>query len=127
MSFIAGLWYFDRRPFAEQEMARILAATPLSLRGPGLILAHDSIAPLKRRGSAIVFDGRLDNRDDLLSRFGDALDDEHSDAALAFAVYEKSGPGGFEHLIGDWSLILWDAERRAMVLASDFAGVRPLY
>jgi asparagine synthase (glutamine-hydrolysing) len=31
------------------------------------------------------------------------------------------------HLIGDWSLVIWDATEKAVVLASDFAGVRPLY
>ena len=30
-------------------------------------------------------------------------------------------------MIGDWSLAIWDARRQAVVLASDFAGVRPLY
>jgi asparagine synthase (glutamine-hydrolysing) len=30
-------------------------------------------------------------------------------------------------LIGDWSLVIWDATARSVLLASDYAGIRPLY
>lgn len=76
---------------------------------------------------AIRFDGRLDNRKELMNRLRDASPGGTSDAALALAAYRKWGGEGFLHLIGDWSLALWDERERALVLASDFAGVRPLY
>jgi asparagine synthase (glutamine-hydrolysing) len=71
------------------------------------------------------FDGRLDNRSDLLPRF--SLKGDTSNAAIARATYERSGTAGFVHLIGDWSLVIRDHANRLTVLASDFAGVRPLY
>ena len=73
------------------------------------------------------WDGRLDNRSDLLSRLKESLHSESSNAAIARAAYERWGCAGFVHLIGDWSLVLRDQETRTTVLASDFAGVRPLY
>jgi len=75
----------------------------------------------------IAFDGRLNNRDDLLLRLGSGLRENRSDAALARAAYTRWGAAGLVHLIGDWSLVLWDDAQKAVLLASDFAGVRPLY
>lgn len=73
------------------------------------------------------WDGRLDNRADLLLRLRDSLKDETSNAAIARATYERWGTNGLVQLIGDWSLVLRDSESRTIILASDFAGVRPLY
>jgi asparagine synthase (glutamine-hydrolysing) len=73
------------------------------------------------------WDGRLDNRSDLLLRLSDLLHGETTNAAIARATYERWGTAGFVHLIGDWSLVIRDHETRTTVLASDFAGVRPLY
>lgn len=71
------------------------------------------------------WEGRLDNRSDLLSRLRESLNRESSNAAIACAAYERWGVEGLVHLIGDWSLVVRD--RETTVLASDFAGVRPLY
>ena len=73
------------------------------------------------------WDGRLDNRADLLLRLRDSLQGQTTNAAIACAAYERWGAEGFVHLIGDWSLVIRDHRSRTTVLASDFAGVRPLY
>ena len=73
------------------------------------------------------WDGRLDNRNDLLALLADLLRDDTSNSAIALAAYERWGTDGFVHLIGDWSVVIRDHANRATVLASDFAGVRPLY
>jgi asparagine synthase (glutamine-hydrolysing) len=85
--------------------------------------------PSGREGHAemLHWDGRLDNRDDLLLRLRDSLRNDTSNAALALAAYERCGTDGLVHLIGDWSLVIRDPVNRTHVLASDFAGVRPLY
>jgi asparagine synthase (glutamine-hydrolysing) len=75
----------------------------------------------------LTWDGRLDNRDDLLLRLKDSLRSDTSNQSLALAAYERWGTSGFIHLIGDWSVVIRDAANRRIVLASDFAGVRPLY
>ena len=79
------------------------------------------------RSEVLHWDGRLDNRADLLLQLRDSLNGESSDAAVARATYDRWGTEGLVHLIGDWSLVIHDHERRTTVLASDFAGVRPLY
>lgn len=73
------------------------------------------------------WDGRLDNRDDLRLRLRDSLRGKSGDAALALAAYERWGTNGLAHLIGDWSVVIHDRADGSIVLASDFAGVRPLY
>ena len=75
----------------------------------------------------VSWDGRLDNRSDLLWQLKDSLRGQTSNAALALAAYERWGTSGFVHLIGDWSLVIRDRAKGCVVLASDFAGVRPLY
>ena len=79
------------------------------------------------RIEVLHWDGRLDNRSDLLLRLRDSLQGENTNAAIARAAYERWGTEGLVHLIGDWSLVIRDHKRRNTVLASDFAGVRPLY
>src|SRR5262249_57377787 len=79
------------------------------------------------RTEVLHWDGRLDNRDDLLVRLRDSLQGDTGNAAIARATYERWGTGGLVHLIGDWSMVIRDRVNRTTVLASDFAGVRPLY
>jgi asparagine synthase (glutamine-hydrolysing) len=79
------------------------------------------------RIEVLHWDGRLDNRDELLLRLRDALAGDNSNAAIARATYERWGVDGLVHLIGDWSVVIRDHVKRTTLLASDFAGVRPLY
>jgi asparagine synthase (glutamine-hydrolysing) len=79
------------------------------------------------KSRVLHWDGRLDNRTDLLLLLADSLRDDTSNAAIAFAAYVRWGTNGFVHLIGDWSIVIRDQANGATVLASDFAGVRPLY
>ena len=79
------------------------------------------------RIEVLHWDGRLDNRDDLLLRLRDSLAGDNSNAAIARATYERWGVDGLVHLIGDWSVVIHDRDKSSTVLASDFAGVRPLY
>jgi asparagine synthase (glutamine-hydrolysing) len=77
--------------------------------------------------AVLSWDGRVDNRDDLLPRFRQSLRQQTSNAALVLAAYERWGVPGLAHIVGDWSVVIEDPRRRRVVLASDFAGVRPLY
>lgn len=90
-------------------------------------IATDSQSRRNDRTEILHWDGRLDNRDDLLLRLRDSLQGEISNEAIARAVYERWGTNGLIHLIGDWSVVIRDQVNRMTVLASDFAGVRPLY
>jgi asparagine synthase (glutamine-hydrolysing) len=80
-----------------------------------------------KQSRVLHWDGRLDNRLDLLALLADSLRDDTSNSAIALAAYQRWGSDGLVHLIGDWSVVIRDDANRATVLASDFAGVRPLY
>ena len=76
----------------------------------------------------VVFDGRLDNRKDLiseLSRYGACS--RSNDAELTLAAYEAWGDDCASKLIGDFGFGLWDSVRRRLLCARDPLGVRPLY
>jgi len=145
MSGQAGIYYYDHRPI-DRSLADRLGAG-LSLQGPdggrerfrdGLLMVYRAfhVEPesylerqpyVSARGNWLTWDGRLDNRDDLLLLVKDHLQDDTTDVALAMAAYEKCGEPGLNRLIGDWSLALWDASSDSIVLASDYLGVRPLH
>jgi len=91
------------------------------------LVCLDDASDQSGRNEVLAWDGRLDNRDDLLLRLKDSLRSNTSNQSLALAAYERWGTSGFVHLIGDWSVVIRDAAKRRIVLASDFAGVRPLY
>jgi asparagine synthase (glutamine-hydrolysing) len=82
---------------------------------------------MNTRAEILHWDGRLDNRGDLLLRLRDSLRDDVSNAALVLAAYERWGIEGLVHMIGDWSAVIRDHTTNSTILASDFAGVRPLY
>lgn len=145
MSGQAGCYYFDRRPIDKQlvgifdhDLVRHGPDGGAHYSAPGLLMLHrachfDSLSELEKQpycnlhGLVITFDGRLDNRADLLIWLRDTVSGEITDVALAAAAYTRWGEQGFARLIGDWSLSLWDQNNQALVLASDYCGVRPLY
>jgi asparagine synthase (glutamine-hydrolysing) len=145
MAKLVGLFNRDVTPIDTADRKWLVQAfenlSPGALHmreAPGLLLAHcgipfDSISALERQpiqsspGNVITWDGRLDNRDELLDRLGGRLGENQTDPAIALAMYEAGGEDAFANLIGDWSLAIWDRSARRMVLASDYGGVRPLY
>jgi asparagine synthase (glutamine-hydrolysing) len=77
----------------------------------------------------LAFDGRLDNRDELIDLL--SLDRGErcapSDEALIVACYHRFGDAFAGRLNGDFALALWDDANRRLMLARDLMGVRPLY
>jgi asparagine synthase (glutamine-hydrolysing) len=79
------------------------------------------------RAEVIGWDGRIDNRADLDLQLSELLAGDSSACALVRAAYERWGLPGLARVIGDWSVVIRDPANRRVVLASDFAGIRPLY
>ncbi len=50
-----------------------------------------------------------------------------SDCEVVVHLYRKLGAGLFEKLNGIYALVIWDEERRSLLLARDRLGVKPLY
>lgn len=145
MSAQAGVFYYDRRtvdPRLADELGHALDPFGPDGRGqhvgPGVAMVQRALwvtpedvpqrQPLfSASGNVMTWDGRLDNRNDLLMQLWRDVGDDVSDAALAMATYDRWGVDGFRRLIGDWSLVVLDAAHDTIVLASDYMGVRPLY
>ena len=74
-----------------------------------------------------TWDGRLDNREELIGLLEGALGDDPTDVAIVAASYERWGVDCLRRLIGDWAVSIWDPRDRTLILAKDFVGSRQLY
>jgi asparagine synthase (glutamine-hydrolysing) len=147
MAGIFGIWNFDGRPLDRaviEKMGRRLAhrgpdgesifSTTTAAIGCRIFRvtpeSSSDVQPCVRRdGAVIVFDGRLDNRGDLISRLRDHHDvsDRTPDPELVAACYETAGQDFAARLEGDFAAAVLDLPSRRLLLARDAIGVRPLY
>lgn len=147
MSGLAAAICFDEAPLADGLLSTMLEAA--AHRGPdgrttwysrraALGVLHFLTLPeqrvdaqpcVERTGSRVaVFDGRLDNRDELADRFGwrgamRACDDVEY-ALMAWRTFGELAPC---HLDGDFAFIGWDPISRELHAFRDPLGVRPLH
>ena len=137
MSGLAGLFHRDLRPGAAPVVHRMIDAAPhRSLGEPrswsdGAVAFASDVPDPERVGrpvSAIAFDGRLDNRDEIadLLHLDRALTLQ-GDAALVRAAYEMWGEDCAHRLLGDFVFAVWDGRSRTVFCARDVMGVKPLY
>ena len=136
MTGIAAVFHRDGRPADPRSVERMLAAAPYRgaerhchVDGAVAIGATARASMSCHNGVALVFDGRIDNRDELLdllppAMFGRALS---TDADLALAAYVRWGDAGADKLLGDFAFVIWDAPQRRVVCARDIIGIKPLY
>lgn len=83
-------------------------------------------------GMVVSWDGRLDNRAELIRSIGDFSKSANShanftDVELIAAAFDKWGRECLGKLIGDWALSVWDSRRRSLLLAKDAIGTRHMY
>jgi asparagine synthase (glutamine-hydrolysing) len=83
--------------------------------------------PSVRDRIIFTWDGRLDNRRDLVSQLNCGLNDTSTDIDIVFEAYRTWGVTCFRKLIGDWALALWDDHEKDLILARDYIGVRRLF
>ncbi|HYM23839.1 MAG TPA: asparagine synthase-related protein, partial [Vicinamibacterales bacterium] len=147
MSGILGIWHPDGRPADRAELARLAAtirhrggdAEGLRIDGAAGLAVHiRRVTPESARetqpvvddqGAMLAFDGRLDDRDDLIAALdGDGgVSRESPDSSLVLAAYRRLGEACLARLNGDFALAVHDPRRRRLLLARDAIGVRPLY
>jgi asparagine synthase (glutamine-hydrolysing) len=82
---------------------------------------------VQRDGLMLSWDGRLDNRGELISYLRDELNDDPSDSFIVIQAYKKWGTAFFNRLIGDFAFSLWDPNLKTLFLARDPVGARPLF
>jgi asparagine synthase (glutamine-hydrolysing) len=77
-------------------------------------------------GAVLTWDGRLDNRAELISETKDILNPESTDVSIVAATYLRYGAACFAKLLGDWALSIWNPTNRSLILAKDPIGTRHL-
>lgn len=74
----------------------------------------------------IVFDGRIDNRSELVSALKNSwISLKISDSFLVLEAYKKWGSGCLLRLLGDFAFAIWDISKRKLFCARDPLGARP--
>src|SRR5712671_4475874 len=126
MSAIGGIYNFDDAPIDGQLLATL--GSRLNARGSdgGSEVVFTSIGmsyrafhtnkesrlekqPLVSTSRHLLtWDGRLDNRKELISEQRDDLHGVYTDVAIVMAAYLRWGVDFLPRLIGDFALSLWD-------------------
>lgn len=146
MSAITGVWHLDGRSVGEDlthlnrplthhryetDVRWVSGPVGLGCRGFGASERQPDSPPATEAGAGVVtvFDGRLDNREELLDALGPVhgLSLDAPDAAFILAAYARFGRALPEKLLGDFAFALFDPERQELLLARDAMGLRPLY
>jgi asparagine synthase (glutamine-hydrolysing) len=145
MSVQFGRWNFDGRLADREYLAK--AEGMLAPYGPdgGGTYIKDSVGILFRAfhtikesrsetqphitpsGAVLTWDGRLDNRPELIRSLRDVVTINSTDVSIVAAAYEEWGTNCFAKLIGDWALSLWNPDSRSLILAKDPIATRHLY
>jgi asparagine synthase (glutamine-hydrolysing) len=82
---------------------------------------------ISESGTVITWDGRLDNRAELIHQLNSSLSIASADVSILSAAYERWGTDCFAKLIGDWTLSIWNPNERSLILAKDPIGTRHLF
>jgi asparagine synthase (glutamine-hydrolysing) len=146
MSGFAAVFNLDGAPVDRARLEEM--ASFLSFRGPdgrevwvsgSAAMCHtllrtsaksDGTAPILHRGSlSMTGDARIDDRETLIAKLSPRFPtvQNASSAELVLFAYETWGDSCLDHLLGDFSFVIWDARRQRVFAARDQLGVRPLF
>src|SRR6266446_4042881 len=145
MSAQAGVWNFDGKPVDQSFLASFASA--LEHYGPddvnsyvdgstGMVCRtfHTTLeSHLERQpyisvcGNVITWDGRLDNRDELIPELWDEQTVDQTDVAIVARAFERWGTECFRRIIGDWAVSVWRPLQRELLLACDYMCIRHLF
>lgn len=145
MSVQFGKCNFDGKPLEPEDLTEVRPViAPFGPDGEGYI-CKDNFAVLYRSfhttkesrreatphitasGGVLTWDGRLDNRRDLIEGLAGELSPDSTDLQIVAAAHERWGTAAFRELIGDWAISLWSPNDQSLILAKDFVGTRHLY
>ena len=144
MSAIGGIYSFQTSP-AQESLTALRQAMNIRRHDGGDEVRSGSVAMIYRafhtnresrfesqpvvssRGHVLCWDGRIDNRQDLIAMLRNDELPNRSDAAIVMASYLHWGFNFPRHIIGDFALSLWDPYAKTLLLARDPIGVRLLY
>ena len=144
MSMLFGRWQFDGSPVDREDlehmdselatygpdgrrfyaMRGITVGCRLFLTTPDARHNQPFVSP---SGALVTWDGRLDNRQELIAELRGEVNRSDSDVEIVAAAYSSWGTESFGKFIGDWALVIWDLTDQTLLLGVDFVGARHLY
>jgi asparagine synthase (glutamine-hydrolysing) len=145
MSIQFGSSSFDNRPATAEYVQKVVGLlSPYAVDGQssyrkdGAVILYFPFHTTKESrwerqphvslsNKVFAWDGRLDNRTELLRELGESCRGRTSDVAIVAKAYDRWGTHCFSKLIGDWALTIWEPQSRELVMAKDFLGGRHLY
>ncbi len=145
MSVQFGRWNFDGKPVDREYLEKAKASiSPYGPDGAGSYSKGDisilyyafhttkesrleTQPHITASGTVLTWDGRLDNRAELIRQLGAVATIRWTDVEIVVAAYESWGNDCLAMLIGDWSVSIWNPHTRSLVLAKDPIGTRHLY
>jgi asparagine synthase (glutamine-hydrolysing) len=145
MSVQYGRCNFDGRPVNQEDLDKVRSLlAPYGPDGEGYISKsnysivyrafhttkesrREEQPHISHSGAVITWDGRLDNREELIAELAPRLSANSTDLEIVTAAYTQRGVGVLRELIGDWSLSIWNPKKLSLILAKDFVGTRHLY
>jgi asparagine synthase (glutamine-hydrolysing) len=145
MSVQAGIWNFTGKPVDRKLLAEF--SKSLQQQGPDGEFFHvdGPIALIyrpfhtttesrqekqpffSRRGYIVTWDGRLDNRDDLIVDLHGDVETKPTDVAIVAAAFDRWDTDCFRLIIGDWAVSIWKPEQRELLFAGDYMGIRHIF
>jgi asparagine synthase (glutamine-hydrolysing) len=143
MGLICGQWTFERT-LAETSSALPLTGisdpsstrtifcdetVQLMVRGLAVVeLPRRSRKPVRTEtNSVLVWDGRLDNAPELAGELGIDPGAQNEDVKIIVEAYQRWNEDAFRRIKGDWTLTVWNAEERCLILAKDPIGIHTLF
>src|SRR5262249_48431372 len=145
MSGLAGVIFTDGRPVETSLLDTMARAAPHSgldsphiwRDGPaGMVRFALATTPEavgesqpyvdQQTGLVITFDGRVDNREELLDLLSaDSLQRSGPDCAIVLQAIARFGEGFLDRLIGDYAFAIWSPAKRRLFCARSPVGWRP--
>jgi asparagine synthase (glutamine-hydrolysing) len=143
MSVQAGIWNFDGRPVDHKLLANFSEA--LKQQGPDGLHVDGPVALLYRpfhttaesrrekqpyfshRSFILTWDGRLDNRAELISELRSELEAKPTDVAIIAAAFDRWETDCFRRIVGDWAVSIWKPEQRELLFAADYMAIRHIF
>jgi asparagine synthase (glutamine-hydrolysing) len=145
MSVQAGIWNFDGKPVGLKLMEDF--SDSLKPQGPDgeSRYVHGSVALLHRpfhttaearqekqpytarQGFVLTWDGRLDNRESLMTDLRYDLEVRPTDVEIFAAAFDRWGTECFRRIVGDWAVSIWKPEQRELVFAVDYLAIRHIF
>lgn len=146
MSGIFGIYHPDDRPINPVHLQKM--ADSIAHRGPNgtKIIQQDHIGfghcmlrttpeslkeqlPFRNPESQqfITADARIDNREELAAGLALQNSSHIPDSLLILYAYQKWGTESFSRLLGDFSFVIWDPQRRQLICVRDYIGIKPFY